>query len=100
MTKNQKILLGIGVVALGIYLYKKNQAKTAAVTVTTETEEASSFGGRRSRMKRPSAVNVSSMKRGGRSKAMVPCTNPTALAGIGNPADPCCTGTALCGGSR
>jgi hypothetical protein len=50
ITKNQKILIGIGVVALGYYLYQRNKKKSATVTVTETTEggeETSEFGGRR-----------------------------------------------------
>lgn len=40
MTTNQKILLGVTVLAVGYYLYSKNKKSTVTV-VTTTTEGAS-----------------------------------------------------------
>jgi hypothetical protein len=46
ITKNQKILIGIGVVALGYYLYTKNKKETTIVEATTaSTEEMSNILG-------------------------------------------------------
>jgi hypothetical protein len=49
ITKNQKILIGIGVVALGYYLYTKNKKETVVAiteTPTVENAEMSNAGGR------------------------------------------------------
>lgn len=37
MTNNQKILIGIGIVALGYYLYTKNKKTSTPVASTTGT---------------------------------------------------------------